>query len=266
MTAPTSRCHMPAIAVLLAATACHAQAQSAHALGINERPAVNVTGEAEVRVNPDLAIVKLRVQHCGVDLVATRSLTQQAVRGVLASVREVGGKPEDQAATPAMSYAHRYGCPNEMSDKERQSGHTVASELTLRLEQIEQIDPLLAALSLRPEVQLQDVEYRTTELRRHRDEVRAQAVNAAREKAQALAVELGQNIGPAILINEVTDNGGGWWSWSMFGPGGRYQQRGAMTQNVMMVADGDSSGGSELAASGKITVKATVQVRFELRP
>jgi hypothetical protein len=237
----------------------------AHAdLGVSERPSVNVTGEAEIRVAPDLAVLRVRVQHCGEDLVATRLSNQQSAKAVLAAVREVGGKAEDQASTPSMSFAHRYNCP-EVGEKERETGHTVTTELTLRLESMEQIDPLLNALSVRPEVQLQDVEYRTTELRRYRDEVRAKAIHAAREKAQALAVELGQNIGPAILINADSDNSGGFWSWSQFGGGGGMQFRGAMTQNVMMDAGGNS-GGSELAASGKITVRATVNVRFELRP
>lgn len=248
------------LVTLLAALCGAAQAE----LGVNDRPAINVTGEAEVRVVPDLAVVKVQVQHCGVDLVATRLSNQQSAKAVLAAAREAGGKPEDQASTPSMSFPHRYNCP-EVGEKERETGHTVNTLLTLRLSKIEQIDPLLTALSTRPEVRLQDVEYRTTELRRHRDEVRAKAINAAREKAQALAVELGQNIGPAILINADADTRGGSWSWSQFGNGGM-QFRGAMMQNVLMDAGGGDTSGSELAAPGKITVSASVQVRFELRP
>lgn len=230
--------------------------------GINDVPSINVTGEAEIRVLPDLAVLKVIARHCGTDLVATRRSNQEAARDVLAAVAAAGGKPADQASTPSMSFPRRYDCP-DLDEKQRETGYTVTTELTLRLEDLSGIDPLLTTLSGRPEVQLQDVEYRTTELRKYRDQVRASAIQAAREKARALAGEIGQSIGPAILINADNDVGGGYWSWSQFGRGVSY--RGAMTQNVMMDAGGDS-GGSELAASGKITVRASVSVRFELRP
>lgn len=231
--------------------------------GSHEVPAIHVTGEAEIRVIPDIAILKVTVQHCGTDLIAIRRANQQVAREVLAAVAAVGGKAADQASTPTMSFPRRYDCP-DVDEKQRELGLTVKTELTLRLQDLKQIDPLLDALSSRREVQLGDVEYRTTELRRYRDQVRASAIRAAREKAQALAREIGQSIGPAIQIVADTDAAGGFWSWSQYGSGAHY--RGMATQNVMMDAGDRDGGDSQLAASGKITVRATVSVRFALNP
>lgn len=258
MTRPTR------LPILLALLLIPAASHAAEALGINEAPSINVSGEAEIRVLPDQAVLKVIAQHCGTDLVATRLANQQVAREVLAAVRAVGGKPEEQASTPSMSFPRRYDCPG-LDEKQRETGYTVTTQLSLRLDAMEQVDPLLAALSSRPEVQLQDVEYRTTELRKHRDQARALAIRAAREKAEALAAELGQSIGPAIWISAENDSGSGYWSWSQY-HGGGLRNRGALMQNMVMDAGGGGDGGSELAASGKISVRATVSVRFELRP
>lgn len=236
-------------------------AQAAEA-GIDQMPAIHVSGEAELRVSPDLAVLQVVVQHCGLDLVASRRANQQAAREVLAAAATAGGVPGDQASTPSMSFPRRYDCPN-LDEKQREQGYTVSTELTLRLTDVAQIDPLLDALSGRPEVQLRDVEYRTTELRKYRDQVRASAIRAAREKAQALAAELGQSIGPALMVQADSEAGGGFWSWSQYNGGGRL--RGAMTQNVLLDAGGEGVS-SALAAPGKITVRATVNARFALRP
>lgn len=255
--------HRPPLQSLL--LLCIAVAGHAHGAdaGIDQMPAIHVSGEAELRVSPDLAVLRVSAQHCGLDLVATRRANQQAARDVLAAAVAVGAAPGDQASTPSMSFPRRYDCPN-LDEKQREQGHTVTTELTLRLTDVAQIDPLLDALSARPEVQLRDVEYRTTELRKYRDQVRASAIRAAREKAHALAAELGQSIGPAILVQADNDAGGGFWSWSQYNGGARL--RGAMTQNVLLDVGGDSAGGSALAAPGKITVRATVNVRFVLQP
>ncbi|MFN2499018.1 MAG: SIMPL domain-containing protein [Pyrinomonadaceae bacterium] len=62
------------------------------------------------------------------------------------------------------------------------------------------------------------IQFRTTELRKHRDHARQMAIQAAKEKATLLAGKLGRQVGPAIRISEY---GGGWYSPYSFlgGPG-----------------------------------------------
>jgi uncharacterized protein YggE len=103
---------------------------------------------------------------------------------------------------------------------------------------------------------VQGVQFRTTELRKYRDQARALAIQAAREKASALAGELGRKIGEPQSIEE---NSSGWSS--------SYSARwgGAMTQNVVQnVGGGGSFSEDGTFAPGQISISARVTVTFDL--
>jgi uncharacterized protein YggE len=104
------------------------------------------------------------------------------------------------------------------------------------------------------------VEFRTTELRKHRDAARQQAIRAAKEKAVALAKELDVSVGKAQSIQEQTS--GGVWGWSGFSHHWNYAN--AMSQNVMQSAPAAVDGGESNLAVGMINVTATVNVTFAL--
>jgi hypothetical protein len=105
---------------------------------------------------------------------------------------------------------------------------------------------------------LHGVDFRTTELRKHRDKARSLAIKAALEKATDLASDLGRKVGKAHAINESP----AWWGSSY----GRYwgQRHGQMSQNVMQQQRGEGPETQETLALGQISVKAQVSVIFEL--
>jgi uncharacterized protein YggE len=84
------------------------------------------------------------------------------------------------------------------------------------------------------------------------------AVKAAREKAQALSQQLGQQVGDPRNINE---SGGWYWASSRSWWGSRWQMA---TQNAVQVAPGGGQTDSALAP-GLVAVSAQVTVSFELR-
>lgn len=102
------------------------------------------------------------------------------------------------------------------------------------------------------------IQFRTTELRQYRDEARALAIRVAREKAEAMAKELGETVGRPENIRE--DNAG-WWSGyeSWWGRG----QGGGPAQNVVQNLGGSTAPEGALAP-GQIAVTARVTVSFAL--
>jgi hypothetical protein len=106
---------------------------------------------------------------------------------------------------------------------------------------------------------VQGIEFRTTELRKYRDEARALAIRAAREKADALAVELGQKAGKPQTIQEHQSS---WWSGYGAWWGGRWGN--AMTQNTVQEYQGTPLGLDSSVAPGQISIRASVAVTFDL--
>jgi hypothetical protein len=98
------------------------------------------------------------------------------------------------------------------------------------------------------------LDFRTGELRKHRDEARRLALQAAREKATHMAGVLGQTIGRPLRIIETTE-----------GRSGSQQFRDwSSNSNVSFIEPGDSVT-SDTFAPGTIIVKAGVSVEFELQ-
>ena len=101
------------------------------------------------------------------------------------------------------------------------------------------------------------IEFRATELRKHRDAARQQAIRAAKEKAVALAAELDAKVGKPQNIHEQTS--GGWWGWS----GTHWSQINPMLQNTVQIAPAGEPTDGNLAI-GLISITATVNVTFAL--
>lgn len=218
---------------------------------------ITVSGEAEVRVVPDEVILTLGVETWDKNLDLARRQNDQVVAAVLALASELGIAPE-HVQTDYVGIEPRYR--NGYYEERDFIGYFVHKTVVITLRDLAKFEGLLAQ-SLDAGVNyVHGIQFRTTELRKHRDEARALAVQAAREKAEALAGELGQAIGEPRLVEEVQSGWGSgynaWWG-SRWGAG--------MSQNVIQeIGAGDlfAEGG---LSPGQISVSAKVSASFELK-
>lgn len=95
-------------------------------------------------------------------------------------------------------------------------GYRVRRAITLRADGLGAFDVLLRAAAAAGANYVHGVDFRTTDLRRYRDQARAEAIQPAREKAEALAAGLGQTLGAPLSISE---RGPGWNVGSAWGGG-----------------------------------------------
>jgi uncharacterized protein YggE len=107
---------------------------------------------------------------------------------------------------------------------------------------------------------LLNVDFQTSELKKHREQARELAVKAAQEKAELMAAALGAKLGAPIQINEGQRATSYYSSWSGSGWGNLRDNSGP-SQNAMQVSGGDAS---DVIALGKVAVRASVKVSFEL--
>ena len=240
-----------ALLLILALTAW-AQDQPASA----EPRRVTVTGEAEVRVVPDEVILTLGIETWDKDLDIAKRENDAVLGRVLALTEELDVSPE-HVQTDYLNIDPRY---RDSYYEERDFiGYFVRKNVVITLRDINRFEDLLSGALEAGVNYVHGVEFRTTELRQHRDEARALAINAAREKAVALAGELDQEVGEPLNVQEEQAS---WWSSYNAWWGGRWGS--GMSQNVIQEVGGTSLLADSTLAPGQIKVSARVSVSFEL--
>lgn len=218
---------------------------------------ITVTGEAVVQVVPDEVVLTLGVESNQKTLAAARRQNEEAVRSLLA-VTDAAGISRKQVQTDHVSIEPRYD--SSRYDQRIVVGYTVRRNVVVTLRDVAGFDALLANALEAGANHVHGIQFRTSQLRRHRDKARALAIEAAREKAAAMAGGLGMGIGRPSTI---TEGHLGWWSSYNSGWGGnRYSQ---MTQNVMQAPEPESAPPQgDTMAPGTIAITARVTVVFDL--
>jgi len=233
-------------------------ASSALAQDAVDRSLVTVSGQAEMRVPPDQVVFTLEVESVDKDVLAAKKKTDESVKAVFAIAKDNHVKSDD-VQTSYISVEPKYNTDDLEYGDERRSvkriflGYAVSKTIAIRLSDISRFDPLLSDVLRAGVTKVRNVEFRDSQIRKHKDQARAMAIKAAQEKASLLAREIGQTIGPAHSITEGTV--------------GRYIAGGVLNQNSTSVISGDlSAGESESAiAPGLISVTAQVTVSFRLQ-
>jgi hypothetical protein len=216
---------------------------------------ITVTGEADVRVVPDEVVLTLGVETDDLDLAAAKAQNDERMSRVIGAARDAG-LPDNLIRTDYLGIEPRY----DYDGRQRIFlGYWVQKSVSLTLRDIDAFEDLLSAVLEAGANYVHGIQFRTTELRSHRDRARSLALEAAREKAEMMARELGHTVAGTVLIREDRSSWwssyGGWWG------GGR---GGYMSQNVVQNAPGGGAAAEGVTAPGQISVTAHVTVTFDL--
>jgi uncharacterized protein YggE len=211
------------------------------------RQTVSVTGTADVLVVPDEVVLSLGVETRDRALAVAKTRHDEIMARALAVAKRHGVEAQN-VKTDYISIEPSYeGRSADFSY--RLEGFTVKKNLVILLKDTTKFETLLTEVLEAGVNHVHGVEFRTSELRKHRDRARALAVAAAREKAAALAKELDRTAGRAVSIDEA-----GY---------GYYSLNSNVSQNSS--SGGGSSQEGVAFALGQIRVSASVNVRFELK-
>ena len=218
---------------------------------------ITTTGEAEVRVAPDEVVLTIGVETNDKDLTVAKGQNDDRVKRVLAVAKEHGIESK-YIQTDYINFEPRYH-----DDWQRQSdfiGYFVRKTVVFTLKDVSKFEDVLTDVLKAGANYVHGIQFRTTELRKYRDQARALAIKAAREKAEALAGELGQKVGKPRTIQE------GWSRWGCWYNSGGWGSRwgGQMAQNVIQDAGGRPASEDSTIALGQIAVSASINVTFEM--
>jgi uncharacterized protein YggE len=208
---------------------------------------ITVTGEAEVRAVPDEVVFDLTVQTLNRDLKIAKAQTDERLKSVIELLRKYKVAPEDMQ-TDYIKLEPRYRRANEIRTF---LGYSVRKDVVFTLRDVTQAENLLSEVMTSGITSINSINFRTSQLRKYRDQARALAMRAAREKATALAGEIGQKIGKAHSIEEES-------------PTRNHGSQNTFTANLSTSSGEESAETQGTLALGQITVNARVTVRFIL--
>ena len=140
-------------------------------------------------------------------------------------------------------------------------GYRIDNLVAVTLRDVNQISELIVVALEAGANEVVDVELYTSELRKYRDQAREMAMQAASEKAQALADTAGVDTDCVLTINENTwSYYNGWWS--------REQQNLWVQNAVQNINPTSGSVGSSQegpVSLGQISIRAEVNASFGLQ-
>lgn len=220
------------------------------------RRTINVTGEAQVNVPPDEVIMTLGLETHDQSFEVAKHENDQRLADFLALVKAYN-IPSDQVRADFIGISPYY--PYQTNNT-----FVVRKTVVVTLKDISKFEDFLTLAVNSGVTSVQSIQFQTTELRKYKDQARAMAIQAAKEKADAMAGQLGEKVGRPASINEDQV---GWYSYYDNYNWWGQQYGGQQANAVQNVAQAPSSGNSNndgTAAPGEISVTAHVSVVFDL--
>jgi len=207
---------------------------------------ISVTGTAEVNVAPDEVVLSLGVDTRNKDLATAKAQHDQRAKELLAVVQSAGVEPKD-IQTSALEMKPDYS----EERVPRFLAFEVSQTIQLTLKDLSKYESLITKLVAAGVNRMDSVDFRVAETRKYKDEARSKAIRAAKEKAVAMAGELGQTVGKPWDITEETPN--------IF----------SVQTSANAFANARSSATEQpveesTVAPGQVSITATVHVSFQL--
>lgn len=203
-----------------------------------------------VHVVPDEMVVTFGVETFDKNLQAAKRENAAAGSRLVPAMLAQGVEERDLRTSDVrvqLSYTRQ-------AERRELDGYVAVRTYELTLRDPKRLEQVIDAVITNGGNEIHGIEYRTTELRRHRDEARALAIRAAREKAVLLARELQCTIGAPRTITE-REAGSGFNPW----------QTNNMAQVSRSLGATDPGGdGGDSTPVGQISVRANVSVTFDL--
>lgn len=229
-------------AAALAATSLPASAND------SPRPRIIVSGEGEMAVAPDMAILSLTVLREAETARDALTANNEAVAKVIAAMKEAGIADRD-LQTSGFNIQPRYVYPEPKDGQQQQPrivGYAVSNSLTVRVRDLSKVGAILDQSVTLGVNQGGDLTFTNDDPAAVINDARKKAVANAIAKAKTLAEAAGVSVGNVLEISEQT-----------------YQPRPVpMARGKMMAMEASDS---VPVATGENTYNVQVNVTFEIK-
>jgi len=210
---------------------------------------ITVFGTAVIEVVPDEMVWSVEVRSQDAKLEAAAAGHAKSVASVLRLLKEsrIEGK---KTQTSRMEFGENR---EYIANSWVKSGYYAKTDVSFKLTDFEQYQPLWTGLASIPGVSIGNVGYDNTQRIDHRKEARRKALEAAKAKATEMVQVLGSEIAEPLLVEEDLSVSEGW-------QGNNAVQ---LMNNVSAPGDAATREAGQLSL-GTISIRARVKVSFRL--
>jgi uncharacterized protein len=167
---------------------------------------VTLVGVGEVRVKPDLAVVRIGVVSYAATARAALDDNNRAMQAILTALRDQGVAERDMQ-TSQFTIQPRYRHDRDSQRPPRIEGYEVSNQLTVSLRHLDRLGAVLDQAVSVGSNQILGIEFGLADPEPRRDEARRLAVEDAVRKARLYAEAAGLELGPIRAISEQTRGG-----------------------------------------------------------
>ena len=221
---------------------------------------ISTSGSAEVRVVPSRVVLTFGVETFNSQLAVAKRENDAKASAIIALAGELGVAPRD------VQTDYIFVEPVYEGYDERRAGkflhYLVRKTVVILLRDVTKFENALSGALERGATHVLRVRFEVDNLKQHRDKARSDAIRAARDKAQALAGELGAKLGRVMSIQDYNYYepdlyyGGSWRE--------RYEGGGQSQISSQSAAPASPTVGDALAL-GQMRISAQISVSFELQ-
>jgi uncharacterized protein len=208
-------------------------------------PLVTVTGTGEVKVQPDEIVLNIGIDVRDKNLDAARRQNDERVVALLNFLKKSGIDAKHIQTTNLNVYPNYVGEYGQTTPE----FYMTQKSVTVLIKEVKRFDEILTGIYKTGANRVDGIEYRSADIQKHREQARKLAVLAAKQKATALANELGTKVGRVYNIHEQA--------------GPSYPSPLYRGANKMMESAAADAGGPTISL-GQLLVTASVEVSFIL--
>jgi len=208
---------------------------------------ISVTGTAEIKVAPDEVTLILGMDSHDKDLSVAKATNDRSTKKLLSLVRDAGVDAKN-IQTSALSMGPEYS--EEKIPK--LFGYRVSQTVVLTLKDISKYEGLLTDALKAGVNRVDGINFAISDPKKYNDEARLKAIKAAREKATAMATELGQSVGKPWEVTETEYD-----TTALSANFGANFYKNAFMSKVAVQTESPIAG-------GEVTINALVRVSFQL--
>ena len=198
------------------------------------------------------AIISLTIEDRGINLQETQKKNEQTVKAFTKHLTKDLNISQKHIQTDHISVFPEYQYCSYENDRKcdplKVQYYTVVQNMQIQVNELSDYEPILSKAFEVGISQINQVQFVSSELRKHRDQAREEAAIAAKEKAEAVAQTLGMTVVKPITI-------------SLNAPDYNHYGYHSARQNVIQMESGGADSG---LAVGQMSISADVSVTFEI--